>query len=183
MDLPQLISALSNPQAYPNLVENVEVRQTHISVVFLAGEFVYKVKKPIALGFLNFSTLALRHHYCEEEVRLNSRLSPWVYLGVVPIVANGDGVTVEGAGPAIEWAVKMARLPDDATLERRLERGVLTATQIADLAHVVAGFHAQAERSPRIAQYGRLEGVAANPRGDLTEAEPDGGCTVHPNAP
>src|SRR5260370_21610458 len=154
MDLPQLIEALSDPQAYPYAVEKVEVRQTHISVVFLAGEFVYKVKKPIALGFLNFSTLALRHHYCEEEVRLNRRLSPRVYLGVVPIVGNDSRVTVEGTGPAIEWTVKTARLPDDATLERRLERGVLTATQVTDLARAVAGFHAQAERSPRIAQFG-----------------------------
>src|SRR5260370_32913189 len=125
MDLPQLIEALSDPQAYPYAVEKVEVRQTHISVVFLAGEFVYKVKKPIALGFLNFSTLALRHHYCEEEVRLNRRLSPRVYLGVVPIVANGDGVTVEGAAPAIEGAAKMAQLLGVASLQRPLPPAAL----------------------------------------------------------
>src|SRR3954447_9219547 len=90
MDLPRLIADLSRPEAYPQAVPRVEVLQTHISAVFLAGPFVYKVKKPVNLGFLDFSTLEMRRHFCEEEVRLNRRLAPEVYLAVVPITrANG----------------------------------------------------------------------------------------------
>src|SRR3954451_5373852 len=116
MDLAHLIDALREPAAYPYPVEAVEVRQTHISAVFLAGPFVYKVKKPVAPGFLDFTTLEKRLHFCREEVRLNRRLAPDVYLGVVPVVRTPAGVRVEAAGEPAEWAVKMRRLPDDATL-------------------------------------------------------------------
>jgi aminoglycoside phosphotransferase family enzyme/predicted kinase len=180
MDLPQLITALGDPRAYPHAVEKVEVRQTHISVVFLAGPFVYKVKKPVNLGFLDFSSLAKRRHFCAKEVRLNRRLSPHVYLGVVPIVAHAGGVRIEGDGPAIEWAVKMARLPDDATLERRLERGELAAGHFTALARVVAGFHAAAERSAHIASFGRFDVVAGNVRENFKQSEPEIGRTIHP---
>ena len=102
MDLTGLIEALSTPTAYPYPVEAVEVRQTHISAVFLAGPNVYKVKKPVKLGFLDFSTLEKRLHFCEEEVRLNRRLAPQVYLGVVPVVRTGDRVQFEGEGEVVE---------------------------------------------------------------------------------
>jgi len=92
MEIPDLIAALSDPAAYPHPVDDVEVIQTHISVVFLAGEFVYKVKKPVDLGFLDFTTLEKRKRFCHEEVRLNRRLAPHVYLGVVPVVAADAGL-------------------------------------------------------------------------------------------
>src|SRR5262245_33478706 len=120
MELPELIEALADPAAYPFAVDAIEIRQTHISVVLLAGPWVYKVKKPVALGFVDFSSLAARRHFCEEEVRLNRRLAGDVYQGVVPVAERGSGVAVEGDGPPVEWAVKMKRLPDEATLERRL---------------------------------------------------------------
>src|SRR5436853_2703240 len=115
MDLQDLIAALADRRAYTHAVENVEVRQTHISAVFLAGPVVYKVKKPLDLGFLDFSTLEKRRHFCQEEVRLNRRLAPGVYLGVVPIVERDGRLMVEAEGEAVEWAVKMVRLPDEAT--------------------------------------------------------------------
>src|SRR5689334_10465538 len=105
MELARMLEALGRPDAYPGPVERVEVRQTHISVVFLAGPYVYKIKKPVNLGFLDFSTLQKRQHYCQEEVRLNRRLAPEVYLGVVPIVQHGQQVRMEGEGTPIEWAV------------------------------------------------------------------------------
>ena len=97
MELVPLIKALSDTAAYANPVEKVEVRHTHISVVFLAGPFAYKIKKPVKLGFLDFSALDKRRHFCEEEVRLNRRLAPDVYLGVVPVSRAGD--RSENAGP------------------------------------------------------------------------------------
>src|SRR5262249_32542059 len=129
MELDRLIEALSDGAAYPYPVEEVQVRHTHISVVFLAGPYAYKVKKPVDLGFLDFGTLKKRQHFCAEEVRLNRRLAPTVYLGVVP-VARGCRtelipfhVRMEGEGEAVEWAVKMERLPEEATLGERLRRG------------------------------------------------------------
>src|SRR5262245_41125832 len=121
----RLLAGLSNPRAYPFPVEGVEVHQTHLSAVFLAGPFAYKVKKPIDLGFVDFRSLASRRRDCEEEVRLNRRLAPEVYLGVVPVSeadgAPGDlGLAVEGAGRVAEWAVKMERLPASSTLAARL---------------------------------------------------------------
>jgi hypothetical protein len=101
MDLANLIEALSNPAAYPQPVERVEVRQTHISVVLLAGPHIYKVKKPVNPGFLDFSTLEKRLHFCREEVRLNRRLAPDVYLGVVPVVQTESGLRLEGAGDCL----------------------------------------------------------------------------------
>src|SRR4051812_30577884 len=98
MELVRLIELLSAPSAYPYPVDRVEVLQTHISVVFLAGPFVYKVKKPVNLGFLDFSTLSRRHHFCQEEVRLNRRLASRVYLGVVPVSGTERGLRLEGPG-------------------------------------------------------------------------------------
>src|SRR5579875_450631 len=98
MELAHLIEALSNAAAFSHPVEEVEVRHTHISVVFLAGPFAYKVKKSVNLGFLDFSSLEKRRHFCEEEVRLNRRLAPRVYLGVVPLTRVAAGVKVEGCG-------------------------------------------------------------------------------------
>ena len=116
----ELLAALSHPAAYPFAVDAVEVHQTHISMVFLAGDYAYKVKEPVQLGFLDFSTLERRKHFCEEEVRLNRRLAPQVYLGVVPVTRQDGGLRLAGVGPVVEWAVQMRRLPRQATLESRL---------------------------------------------------------------
>src|SRR5947209_11199744 len=123
MELRPLIELLSDPAAYPDPAEIVEVRHTHISVVFLAGRYAYKIKKPVNLGFLDFSTLERRRYFCEEEVRLNRRLAPRVYHGVAPITQDGNGrLRLEGPGEPVEWAVKMDRLPEAATLESHLRR-------------------------------------------------------------
>jgi aminoglycoside phosphotransferase family enzyme/predicted kinase len=178
MDLNQLIEALSDPAAYPDPVGEVDVRQTHISAVFLAGHFVYKVKKPVELGFLDFSTLAKRRHYCEEEVRLNRRLAPEVYLGVVPVTCDARGVRVESDGEIVEWAVKMRRLPHEATLQSRLPRGEVGVQVMEALARKIAAFHAQAESGPRVARFGRFEVVAHNARENYEQSVAHVGTTV-----
>jgi aminoglycoside phosphotransferase family enzyme/predicted kinase len=160
MDLPRLIEALSAPTAYPYPVGLVEIRQTHISAVFLAGPYAYKVKKPVNLGFLDFTTLEKRLHFCEEEVRLNRRLAPTVYLGVVPVVRTGNGLQLEGVGEVVEWAVKMQRLPDEATLQERLGHGEVGVELVEALARRIASFHRGAEANERIATFGRFEAVA-----------------------
>ena len=180
MDLAGMIEALSDPAAYPRShpADAVEVRQTHISVVFLAGPHAYKIKKPLALGFLDYSTPERRRHYCEQEVRLNRRLAPSVYLGVVPVTSDGTRVEMEGRGEVIEWAVKMERLPDDATLRERLRRGEIGGGQIEALARRIAAFHARAESGASISASGRLEVVARNARENFEESESLVGTTI-----
>jgi aminoglycoside phosphotransferase family enzyme/predicted kinase len=180
MDLPELIAALSRPFAYPDPAPHVEVRQTHISVVFLTERFAYKLKKPVNLGFLDFSTPEKRRHYCAEEVRLNRRLAPHVYLGVVPVTATGGEIRFEGEGETIDWAVKMQRLPADATLERRLQRGELGADVLEALAARLAAFHASAESSPHVSAFGRFEVVARNARENFEQAAPQVGTALSP---
>jgi uncharacterized protein len=178
MDLSRLIEALSDPAAYPQPVRAVEVRHTHISAVFLAGPLVYKIKKPVSLGFLDFGTLEKRRHFCDEEVRLNRRLAEDVYLGVVPITAAGHTLQIEGAGEVVEWAVKMRRLPEEATLQKRLRRGEVDAGTMAALAQAVARFHAAAETNAHIGSFGRFEVVAGNALENYQQALPQIGQTL-----
>jgi aminoglycoside phosphotransferase family enzyme/predicted kinase len=178
MDLACLIEALSKPAAYAHPVDAVEVRQTHISVVFLARPYAYKLKKPVNLGFVDFSTLAKRHHFCEEEVRLNRRLAPAVYLGVVPVVRTEQGVQFEGEGEVVEWAVKMQRLPDEATLQEPLRRGGIGVALAETLGRRIASFHRVAEANERIAAFGRFDAVARIVLDIFAQAAPQVGTTV-----
>jgi uncharacterized protein len=176
MELPDLLARLADPVAYPTPPERVEVRQTHISAVFLAGDVAYKLKKPVNLGFLDFSTLERRRHFCEEEVRLNRRLAPHVYLGVVPVVRDGDRLRVEGGGEAVEWAVKMVRLPAGASLLDRVRRG--EAVDVGRLARFLANFHRTAAAGPEVADGGRFAVVAGNAHENFTQAEAHVGATL-----
>lgn len=178
MDVAQLIERLSKPEAFPRPVSDVEVKQTHISLVFIAGDVVYKVKKPVRLSFLDFSTLELRRHFCNEEVRLNRRLAPDVYVGVVPITTDGDRLRFEGQGEPIEWAVKMHRLPVEATLEELVDSERVSAEQVADLGRRLARFHQTAASSPEIFTSGRFDNVARNIRENFEISASTVGKTV-----
>jgi uncharacterized protein len=177
MDLPELLAALSDPAAYPRPAP-VEVRQTHISAVFLVGDSVYKIRKPVRLGFVDFGTLEKRKRDCEEEVRLNRRLAPGVYRGVVPITIEGGKVRVGGAGEPIEWAVEMVRLPDEATLKEWIARDQLTAAQVEELARRVADFHRTADRGAHVSRYGHFDVVAGNARENFAQTANHVGITV-----
>lgn len=178
MELGSLIEALSDPGAYPYLVPQVDVCQTHISVVFLAGPYAYKIKKPVDMGFLDFKSLERRRHFCEQEVRLNRRLAPSVYLGVVPVSRRGSTVYIDSPGELIEWAVKMERLPEEAMLQRRLQRGAVSPELLQLLARRIADFHAHAERNSTIAAFGGFDVVARNARENFEQAAAQVGTTV-----
>lgn len=180
MDLPRLIDLLSAPSAYPHPVDAVEVRQTHISAVFLAGPYAYKVKKPLDLGFLDFTTLERRRHFCLEEVRLNRRLAPDVYLGAVPVSSRGAGLRMDGEGEALEWAVWMRRLPDRATLAHRLEAGEADPAVVDALARRLAAFHARAEAGDHVSACGRWRVVARNARENFEQTAAHAGPLVDP---
>ncbi|GAG12014.1 unnamed protein product, partial [marine sediment metagenome] len=104
-ELPELIRGLLEPAAYPYAVGKVELVQTHISYVLLAGDFVYKIKKPVDFGFLDFTSLAKRRYYCRQEVILNRRLCPGAYQGVVRVAWQAGRLRLEGRGKAVEYAV------------------------------------------------------------------------------
>ena len=179
MHLSDLISGLSDRAAWPPPapVADVEVLQTHISGVFLLGDVADKIKKPVKLPFLDFSTLDFRREFCDAEVRLNRRLAPHVYLGVVPVTNEQGRLRFEGTGTAVEWAVKMQRLPESATLEHHVQHGTVDAGQIAGLARRLARFHESAETNPRIASFGRFDSVARNIRDNLEISGPTVGAT------
>lgn len=181
MELDRIVEALQDPSAYPHPAGDLEVHHTHISVVFLAGPFAYKVKKPVDLGFLDFTTLEKRRFFCGEEVRLNRRLAPDVYLDVVPLVAGGPGLLVGAEGTPVEYAVKMRRLPSDATALRWLERGELTAPHVDRIADRLAGFHASAGGGEHIAHFGRWEVVAGNARENFEQSRAQAGSVVDPS--
>lgn len=176
--LDDLIAALARPEAYPHPVDAVTVHQTHISAVFLAGPFAYKVKKPVEMGFLDFRTLDRRRHFCAEEVRLNRRLAPSVYLGVVPVTRTGDRIVVDGTGDVVEWAVQMRRLPEEASLLALLTSNAISVPQIEAVARRLAAFHRGAARGEAIAAAGRFAVIAANARENFAQARPCVGLTV-----
>lgn len=154
-----LPAALLNPAAYPHTPSVIDVRETHISWVFLTGPYAYKVKKPVVTPFLDFSTLERRRFFCGEEVRLNQRFAPDLYLGVVPITGSAEHPRVGGTGEPLEYAVQMRQFPEAALLSRRIAAGALSAHEIDVLARTVADFHQQATPAPPDAPWGRPDEI------------------------
>ena len=157
---PELVSAMLDPGFYPDAPEAVELRETHISWVFLAGDRAYKVKKPLVLPFLDYGTLERRREMCREEVRLNRRLAPQIYLRVVAVSRAGDvfALVPEDAPEAVEYAVEMRRVDERHTLAALIAAGELTPAQVYETAALLARFHAEAERAPpERAEIGVLE--------------------------
>jgi len=137
-----LLQALKNPALYRHSVTHFQIIETHISWVLLTGPFAYKIKKPIDLGFVDFSTLEKRRAYCLEEVRLNTRLAPELYLGVVPISGSPECPILHSDTQPIEYAVQMRQFPLEATLDHVVARGELEHTHLDQLAIDIARFHA-----------------------------------------
>lgn len=161
MSLSRLVDALRDPARYSHPVTAVEVIETHISVVLLAGAFAYKFKKPVDFGFLDFRRLDDRRRFCQEELRLNRRTAPDLYLAVIPVTGSPEAPILDGPGEPIEFAVKMRRFPDEALLDRMARRGELGAAHIDAVASMVAAFHERIERAPADAPYGSPIGVLA----------------------
>jgi len=139
----RLIQSLRQPSCYEHPCAGVEVLETHLSWVLLTGSFAYKIKKPVSLGFADFTTLARRHNFCELELRLNRRLAPELYRDVVAITGTPDAPRIGGDGPVIDYAVRMAQFPQDRLAAAQLQRRQLDGRHIDRLALNVAAFHAR----------------------------------------
>ena len=153
-----LIAGLLRPAAYPHPAEAPRLIETHISWVILAGDYAYKLKKPLDLGFLDFSSLDKRRACCEAEIRLNRRLAPDIYLDVVPVTGTPEAPHIGGAGAVLEWAVRMRAFPADATLDREAE---VTPEQIDAIADRVAEFHRGIAPAPAESAFGAPDQVMA----------------------
>ena len=178
--LDDLIQALSDPVVYPHCPESVHVIQTHISVIFIAGEMVYKVKKPLNLGFLDFTTLEKRRHYCNQEVKLNSRFSENIYLRVVSICEDDSGVNLQGRGLEIDAAVLMRRIPEDRIMISLLEKDQVTPEILDKLADRLAYFHSQADTGPEITSFGSTEVIYQNLKENFEQTLPYLNRTIDP---
>ena len=163
-----LINALRDPAFYPHRPAEVNVVETHISWVFLAGDLVYKCKKPVHFDFLDFSTPDQRKQACEDEVRLNRRLAPETYLGVVPVTQDGESWKMNGDGPAVEWLVEMRRLPTDKTLDHKLWQGELHESDIGKLVELLLLFF-QVSGAAAISASAYRERLIANVQQNRTE--------------
>jgi uncharacterized protein len=164
-----LIAGLTRPEAYPHPVETVRLEETHISWVLLTGDWAYKVKKPVELGFLDFSTLEARRRYCEEELRLNRRLARELYDSVVTITGTPEEPRVGGAGPVLDYVVKMRQFPQDALASRQLAEGLLTPANIDQLADAIAAFHGAAEPARAADAFGTAQSIAASVRDNFKQ--------------
>jgi len=165
-----LIAALLRPEAYPHPVsEPVRVTETHISWVLLTGEFAYKIKKPIKLSFLDYSTLERRRWLCEEELRLNRRLAPELYLGVSAIGGARESPCIGGAGPPLEYAVRMRQFAPTDELSALLAARSVTPADIAVLGTGIARFHAAAALAPGDSTYGLPDTVQRVTMDNFTE--------------
>jgi aminoglycoside phosphotransferase family enzyme/predicted kinase len=176
--LPEVVQALLNPQIYPDKTPKVDLMQTQMSFIFLTGKHVYKIKKAVNLGYLDYSTLEKRHYFCKQEVELNRRLSPESYLGVVPITHGKSGFALGGKGQAVEYAVKMLHLPQDRMLNVLLERNRATPEMLDQVAAKMVDFHARAATNPEIGRFGQAQSVKVNTDENFSQTERYFGATI-----
>jgi aminoglycoside phosphotransferase family enzyme len=179
-ELPELIQALLDPKVYPEPPARVELAQTQISYVLLAGEYVYKIKKPVDMGFLNYSTLEKRLYYCQKEVELNRRLCKDTYLDVVPIFLEKGRAVIGDKGKTIEYAVKMRRLPQDKMMDALLLKNKVTAEMVGQVADILVAFHKKAAANQEITREGGIEAVIKNTSENFEQTEKYFGIIIAP---
>jgi len=160
--LPPLVQAMLNPSFYPHHPQQVDLVQTHISYLFLCGDLVYKVKKPVDFGFLNFTTLEQRGFFCQQEVRLNKRFSPDVYLGVIPISRVGDSFRLGDETTVVEYAVKMRRINEQHMLYRLLQAGKADPEIMQRIGRHLAMVYAAIPSDEKSRAFGALDVIAIN---------------------
>ncbi len=168
---PALVEVLLKPETYPHHPRKVELVQTQMSFLFLTGDYVYKVKKPVDLGYLDYTTLEKRRFFCRQEIELNRRLCPDAYLEVVPIVSQGGQIHLGGDGEIIEYAVKMKQLPADRMMDKLLSKKLVTEEMVSRVAEKLAEFHSKAVTSPEISVYGKPEAIKINTDENFNQTE------------
>ncbi len=165
--LPAYIKWLLRECIYPHDTNEIRLIQTHISFVILAGEYVYKWKKPVDFGFLNFSTLAKRKFFCQKELELNRRLCPGIYLDLVSLNSVGYSYALDGSGDIVEYGVKMVRMPEHRMMNRVIESSQLKKGDIDRIVNTLIPFYERVEREEAIKEFGSSRAVAVNVMGNF----------------
>ena len=178
VDIPTLEKALLNPAVYPDKPEEVKFIETHISLLFLTGNYVYKVKKPVDFGFLDFTSLEKRKHFCEQEVKLNRRLSPKIYLGVVEITREGNQISLGDKGEVVEYAVNMRQIPEASLMDKLLERKEVTPKMIEAISEKLVKFYYDAETNDLIKSFAKPERVKQDTDENFEQTEKYIGATI-----
>ena len=178
----RVIAFLQSPSSYPHGPREVRSIQTHISWVFIAPPFVFKVKKPVNLGFLDFSTLEKRHHFCQRELELNRRLCPEVYLDVVPINANGGALSFNPGGEPVEYALKMKQLPTGWFLNELLEKGLVGESELNRVISCLHRFYEAQAPSQEVEEWGAPEKLKISTDENFAQVEAFTGKTISPVA-
>jgi aminoglycoside phosphotransferase family enzyme len=166
-----IVEDLLKPEHYPHKPSEIKLVQTQMSFIFLTGKYVYKVKKPVDLGYLDYTTLEKRRFFCHQELELNRRLCPGAYLNVVAIARDEEGIHIEGKGQAIEYAVKMRQLPQHRMMDALLVQNQVTSEMVTRVADKLADFHKKAETNSRIAAFGKLDVIRQNIDENFSQTE------------
>ncbi len=174
--VPDFIQALMVPDLYPHKVDEVTLIQTHISYVLIAGAYVYKIKKPVDFGFLDFSSLEKRKHFCEEELRLNRRLCPSIYLETLTINQDGNRYSIGGSGKPIDYCVKMIHMPDQCMMGKVIDAGRLTTGHVDEIVAVLEPFYNSAQGGNEINENATAAAVGINVIENFTQTEKYVGC-------
>lgn len=170
-ELPEIAAALLDPGIYPDKTQKIELMQTQMSFIFLTGRYVYKVKKAVDLGYLDYTTLEKRLFFCKQELELNRRLCPEAYLDVIPISRSRHGINLSGEGEVIDYAVKMLYLPQDRMMNVLLERNQVSPEMARQVAQKLVEFHSRAATGPDIGVFGKTKAVKVNTDENFTQTE------------
>ncbi len=174
----KLLGFLRDPHSYPHHPERVAFLQTHASYVFVVPPYVYKVKKPVNFGFLDYSTLERRKHFCEQEVALNRELCPEAYLGVIPIVRENGSLRFAGEGEPVEYAVRMAQLSEEFFAKRLLLQGRFGKPELDRVAERLATFYRGQRPEPSVLDWGRVDKLRITSDENFAQTEGDIGKTI-----
>jgi uncharacterized protein len=177
-----LMTALLNPAVYPDAANRVECLQTHISYVFLTEKHAYKIKKPVNFGFLDFSTLRKRHYFLEQELLLNRRLAPEMYLAVLPLALEHGKLRLGGEGKAMEYALQMLRLPQPLMMDEIAGRRELTSAMIDAIIARLVPFYRQATTGARVNKFGDLAVIRYNHEENFSQIQPYVGSALSATA-
>lgn len=176
----QVIDSLSLPEAYPEPTTHIDVTQTQMSIVFLTDKYAYKIKKPVNLGYVDYTTLENRRYFCQKEIELNRRLCPEIYLGVVPITKKGSRYYIGGEGEVVEYAVRMLRLPEERMMNRLLEIDQVNDEMLWKLSQKLAQFHLKAPTGKTISKFGSIDVISQNNEENLSQMNGYVGRTISP---
>ena len=176
--LPDFVNALLKPDAYTERPETIDLIQTQMSFVFVTPEFAYKIKKPVNLGYLDYTSLEKRRFFCQKELQLNRRLCPETYLGVMAITKYQGVISFGWQGEIIEYAVKMRHLPQNAMLDVLLKNDRVSKEMVQQIAQKLAAFHERAATNAEISKFGSLEAVKINTEENFSQTERYIGNTI-----